>query len=378
MKYRSMFILIAAAAQLIVTACSSSTVQSTEPSESIITETSKPPTQVPEPTIASFEREFVTTSGDDDMLVGAYFYPWWGPGREHWDGGYLGTPTLGEYTSSDPEVINRQIDWAAGHGIDFFVASWWGRNDFTDNAIKAFTEAELADEIKFSIIYESTGRLGMNENGEIDLDDPTAKQNLVSDFTYLAKTFFENPNYLKIDERPVIILYLTRIFVGDVAKTLSQARAAVMEATGQDVFIIGEEVWWQEPDVPRLGNYDGITGYIMHSWEPEILANFNEEVAAHFQTWASAAENAGIYFIPDVIPGFDDKGYDPSANTPPIPRSLELFEGQLVSALNLTVGSSRMILITSWNEWHEYTSIEPADEYGFNYLDLLQTILDTE
>ena len=330
------------------------------------------------PNDSSFERDFSTTSHEDDVLIGAYFYPWYdGTRHVHWENHpYLSTPLLGEYTSRDELVINQQIDWAAGHGVDFFIASWWGRFDPTDSAIKAFSQAELADEIQFTIIYESFGLLLVDTNGEIDLSNPINKEQLVSDFSYLATTFFQNPNYLTVDGKPVVVLYLSRIFVGNITEAFDAARAAVKDATGQDVFILGDEVWWQEPEESRLSLYDGITGYIMHSWDQAILDNFNAEVEAHYEKWAQAAQSAGIYFVPGVIPGFDDRGYDPISITPPIPRSLELFEAQLRTGLSMASGDLPMILITSWNEWHEDTTIEPAETYGFTYLDVLQSVLD--
>jgi hypothetical protein len=33
------------------------------------------------------------------------------------------------------------------------------------------------------------------------------------------------------------------------------------------------------------------------------------------------------------------------------------------------------VLITSWNEWHEATELEPSREHGFEYLDLTRTLI---
>jgi hypothetical protein len=208
------------------------------------------------------------------------------------------------------------------------------------------------------------------------LSNPANKKKFVSDMDYLARAFFGRPNYLYIGDRPVVFLYLSRIFVGDVAQALIDARAAIKKETGKDAFIIGDEVYWGSPTPERLPLFDGITNYNMHASVPDIAENFNEKVASHYQIWAQAAERAGVTFIPNVLPGFDDSGVNPFGNTPRIPRSLDLFAEQLKSALTLASGPTLIVMITSWNEWHEYTAIEPSEEFGFQYLDLLRNILE--
>mgnify|MGYP000014260914 CR=1 FL=1 len=84
-----------------------------------------------------------------------------------------------------------------------------------------------------------------------------------------------------------------------------------------------------------------------------------------------------VTFIPGVLPGFDDTNVRPEANHPPIPRSVEGFESQLDIAISLFDPQHNMFMITSWNEWHEDTSIEPAQEFGLEYLDALQRKLDS-
>lgn len=55
---------------------------------------------------------------------------------------------------------------------------------------------------------------------------------------------------------------------------------------------------------------------------------------------------------------------------------MDLFKSQLDLALSLLDPKLNMVMITSWNEWHEDTSIEPAQEYNFDYLDALQSKLN--
>lgn len=188
-----------------------------------------PPTIPPSPT--AYAREFSHVAALDNYLVGTYYYPWYDVSGRHWKG-YLGTPLLGEYSSGDALTINRHIDWATGHGIDFFAASWWGRDSFEDQILlDDFPMADLHEQIKIAILYESTGLLTLTGE-QINLSDAANQAQLVSDMRYLAENYFDQPNYLHVAGQPVIFLYLTRIFVGDVAQTFELARAAVREQTG--------------------------------------------------------------------------------------------------------------------------------------------------
>jgi hypothetical protein len=313
---------------------------------------------------------------DAPLLVGAYWYPWYGADGRHWREGYRGTPLLGEYDSADPNVIRQQIDWASDYGIDFFAASWWGRNSFEDNVTKGpLLQVLEGQPFGFAILYEAPGLLGMDAD-RILLDDDAVGQ-LTADLTYLATTYFNHPNYLRIDGRPVLFIYLTRVFTGDVAGALVRVRQALAAETGTDLFLIGDEVYWHAPIPSRLAPLEGVTAYNMHTSIPGIADGFAERVRARYALWADAASGESVAFVPDVIPGFDDTAVRPEAAHPIIPRSPELFGAQLQNALALASGSTRMIMVTSWNEWHEDTSIEPSEEDGMAYLEALNSLVGT-
>jgi hypothetical protein len=320
------------------------------------------------------EEELTTMEQQRPYLIGAYYYPWYSPDR-HWDSGYRGTPVLGEYDSANLDVINQHLTWAEDYGIDFFALSWWGKGSFEDDVIRGpWLDALQGHDFHFAILYESVGQLKL-QNGQINLDNAAIRQQLIADFTYLADTFFQHPNVLTIEGRPVIFLYLTRTFAGDVNTALTEAKGAAVNRGSAEPFIVGDEVYWQYPDRQRILYFDAVTSYNMHTSVPNIADGFAENVERQYRLWADITAEQGIPFIPDILPGFNDTAVRPEAHHPVIPRSVDLFTAQFDSARELASGEPGIIMITSWNEWHEDTSIEPTEEEGTTYLEILRNML---
>jgi hypothetical protein len=121
----------------------------------------------------------------------------------------------------------------------------------------------------------------------------------------------------------------------------------------------------------------------------------------HQARWKALADSVGTDYAPAVTPGFNDKAVREGHN--PVSRQLtqddefgSLFRAMLQGAKPLTDSDlGHMILVTSWNEWHEDTQIEPVEDapqtstddsdsgtaltrglayegYGFRYLDILR------
>lgn len=323
-------------------------------------------------------RAFENVADADDRLIGAYYYPWYAANGRHWNEGVPRRPLLGEYDSADEGIINRHIDWATGHGIDFFAISWWGPQSFEANVLREqFLPADLAGEMSFAILYESTGRLDMQQ-GQFDLSSTRNVDRLADDFRHLAETYFHEPNYLRIDGRPVVFIYLTRIMQGEALHAFEAAREAVRVTTGLELFLIGDEVYWQEPSTERVELFDTVTAYNMHTSSPDVADWFLRELPGKYAAWADVCEEADVLFVPSVIPGFDDTAVRPEARHPVIPRSTQLFAAQLETALRLAEHGPRLVMINSWNEWHEDTAIEPAEDSGMSYLQVLRDALMTD
>lgn len=337
-----------------------------------------------------------------DYQVGVYYYPWYY--NDFHGGNYLREhlvpaqqPELGEYNDRDQAVIDAHLRWSHQAGIDFWSTSWWGpgsREDVT--LINTILKNPNLGNLKIAILYETAGRTN-------ELQDYSA---LGPDIAHLADNYFSHPNYLKNEGKPVVMVYLTRVLsdLGTLTSSLSAMRQAAA-AKGYELYIIGDHVFGSPPasaeDLALLDavtNYDvygsmGVSGY---AGQAAVSAYYADQAG-----WKTLAKNAGIDYVPAVTPGFNDNAVRPEHS--PLSRKLSpdagfgsLFRQMLRGAKTLTDADiGHMIMVTSWNEWHEDTQIEPAalaaptagddsaggsdytdglayEGYGMRYLDILR------
>lgn len=338
----------------------------------------------------------------DRYLVGAYYYSWY---PSNFGQGYLRgklkppqVPVLGHYHSEDVKLIEQHIAWCSRYGIDFLAIDWWPstvkRNEkFT----KAFLQAENLKDIKFCIFYE-TWELGFNTKYGATIFDQKNTQKLISDITSLADKFFNHPGYLKVQGRPVIMFYLTRTFHGDYFQAFRKLREA-LKKKGYDPYFIADEVFWgvmseegsdvepiekgqkrrlpysvPKPQMERIKLFDAVTAYNMYDDSNRKHAGYGAtstyapDIEKVFAKYKDALKDTEVKFVPNVLPGYNDRGVRHVVNHYVIPRQWAKgdYDGSFLAqsfdrlAFPYTDPELNMILLTSWNEWNEDTQIEPV------------------
>ena len=300
--------------------------------------------------------------------VGVYYYPWYG---DNFHGGrYLREhlrppqpPSLGEYDDRDSGVIAQHLRWSRQANVSLWVASWWGPGRREDTTLRQhiLPHEELGD-TKIALFYETAGRIP----GFTDLTNVTA------DVAYIASNYFEHPNYLRIDGRPVLFVYLTRVLSnrGVLAEAVTRMRGAASEA-GYDLYIVGDQAFGQPSNPSALRLLDAVTNYDVYGSVGAKGYAGQQAVDAYFASqagWQTLSKAAGTAFIPAATPGFNDKGV--RGGHAALSRRLTahsepgtLFRAMLQQAVAQTDSNTgNMLLVTSWNEWHEDTQIEPVVE----------------
>lgn len=327
----------------------------------------------------------------DQYLVGANYYSWY---PDNWSRGCLRRllepeqqPWLGYYDSWNTNVIEQQIAWCSQYGIDFLTLDWWpGREDQTEHIKEVFLKAKNISDIKFCIFYE-TWTLNFNSDTGATTFNKEVTDKFIKTTTEIARDFFGHPSYLKIQGRPVIIMYLTRTLAGEFAPAIGKMRKEIKKL-GYNPFIIGDEIFWKvtpivdkgktphplvtEPQMKRLMCFDAITSYNMYESEMRqhegygAESSYIKDVTEKYREYLDAS-GGKVYFMPEIIPGYNDRAGRLLSNHHVISRrwNKDAEEGSFFAesfdriALDYIDPRLNMILLTSWNEWNEDTAIEP-------------------
>ncbi|MEW5761561.1 MAG: glycoside hydrolase family 99-like domain-containing protein, partial [Candidatus Thermoplasmatota archaeon] len=326
----------------------------------------------------------------EKYIVGAYYYPWYnGTAKIHWPEGYKNNPILGEYDSGNSTIAEKHISWAYRYGINVFSVSWWGPNCSEEqNLQNGLLSARNINDIKFSIYYESIGRLG-----DCDFDDLNTKKTFTSDLYYIAKKYFSHPSYYKIDNRPVLGIYSANLFKGDYKNAILEARANLSE-NGYELYLIGDFHTTIPPFIltNKIRCFDAVSPYnpynsIIAKLSFQKMSFFTKIIETQYIIWKLWVTSLKVHgykdrkldFMPCAIPSYDDTALK-NRNNKPIHGDKDDFVQTLKMAKKSSdkVGKegNRVIWLCSFNEWHEGTTIEPSIEYDFDYLEALNIVFE--
>jgi glycoprotein endo-alpha-1,2-mannosidase len=342
-------------------------------------------------------------------LVGVYYYPWHGSDFHNGDG-YVRSkldppqyPTLGEYDDTQTQVISQHLKWSRQANVVLWVTSWWGPNTLEDSTTKdvILAHKDLGD-MKIALHYETSNRLRLGSFGWFSME------NIGPDMQYMCDNYFDHPNYFQIDGRPVVVLYISRELDrrGILDQVVTRMRDTA-NACGHNVYIVGDQAFWNAPKSDEVYNafdqLDAITNYDMYGTTMRGLEQYyagTELVDDHFAQqldWRTQARAQNCRYIPGVSPGFNDRGTRLAKNHAAMSRKLfpdadpgSLFKYALEKAVPLIDPEAQgLLLVNSFNEWHEDSQIEPAvgqttslpegltngveyEGYGELYLDILR------
>jgi len=318
-------------------------------------------------------------SAAEPTQVMAYYYPWYieGDWSRH---SYAGTPQLGTYGTDKPATVAKHIDWMADHGIDGVFVSWWGTNDITCTHFESgFLNATNLERTTFAFLYEPLGLLDLEDgkkDSTADFAHPAVAEKFTADLKLLKRRYLDHPRYLRREGKPVLGIYLTRVFKNFTKAHLERVEAAI----DTDLYIIADEVFFWDQSSPETARnnaklFDAYTAYNMFEnakVKPgeSALSYQSREAFPIFRRWAKEAA-----FIPGIFPSYRDfRGHEPLSGTPADFATL-LDAAAAIASTGPGPGSDKappMVLLTSFNEWWEGTTIEPAAEYGTAYLEVIR------
>jgi len=256
-----------------------------------------------------------------------FYYPWWGtPQRDgkylHWNkGDHLPPqdlastfyPSRGAYSSRDWKVLSRHMSEIAGAGVDEVISSWWGLGSPEADRLPTLMRAAWKHGLDVAIHLEPYEK--WERTRAVVSEDLQYLRELGIGRVYVYYPFdglIPDAEWLELAaEFPSIELY---------AQTDDAARAA--EA-----------------------GFDGVYTYDVYAVRGGSFAGL-----------CARAAQAGIACAPSAGPGYNASRAT-SDHRVRSRRAGATYDGMWRAAI---AAQPDRITITSYNEWHEGTQIEPA------------------
>jgi hypothetical protein len=264
--------------------------------------------------------------GTAGVRVTAFYYPWYGTAwqdgqYQHWgqDGhappndiasSYY--PARGLYSSSDKIVVGQQMQEIHDAGIDEIAVSWWGRGSPEDQ--------------RLPLVLQQAKGAGVAVAAHIEPYPGRSVDSIVADVAYLKTLGISTFYIYRALDLPVSDWAAAQPVLHAGAGTLMFAQTGMVGAAA-------------------AAGFDGVYTYDIVTYTGNTFARICGE-----------AQKRHLLCAPSVGPGYDARRGDGD------PRIKERKNGRTYDAMWRAAIQSHAdrVTITSFNEWHEGTQIEPA------------------
>jgi hypothetical protein len=252
-----------------------------------------------------------------------FYYPWFGtPARDgyyrHWQqGGNVPParlasnyyPARGPYSSSDERVLSAQMQEIAGAGVTTVIVSWWGRGSQEDRRLPKVLRAARGAGLAVAAHLEPyAGRTAAGTGVDIEYLRGLGFR----DFYVWASSSLPAEEWRSVNET----LTGVRVFANTNLAGLAAA-----------------------------GGFDGLYTYDVLLFDGSL-----------FRRLCSQARRLQLLCAPSVGPGYDARRATGDTRLK-ARRNGATYDAMWRGAIG---AGAEIVTVTSYNEWHEGTQIEPA------------------
>jgi glycosyltransferase involved in cell wall biosynthesis len=352
---------------------------------------------------------WTTQVGDSEISTAdvgliAYYLPqfhpipendaWWGDGFTEWTNVRRARPNyeghyqphvpadLGYYNLLDPEVRVKQAALAQAYGVTGFAYYhyWFRGRRLLEQPLDAVLRSKEPN-FPFCVFWanESWYRRWDGGNHEALI---TQHHDAADDRAFIEHLlpFFDDPRYIRVQGRPLLMVYRVDIFPN--ARATVQLWADVCKAHGvPPPYLVKADTGQSDP--PDRYSFDASVEFPPHrlrqlaSSQPPPLgldprytgAMFDmREVIAQF---TPAVEPAHRHFQ-CVVPAWDNTARKQLDGVMFIGERPELFRAWTRNALQRSTSlhppGERLVFVNAWNEWAEGAHLEPCEKFGTQWL----------
>lgn len=371
-------------------------------------------------TFTSCNQGTVAENKTDKYHVAAYIWPschdeprsrqvLWPGGIGEWEIIQKGTPRFeGHYQpkvplwgyemDDNPKVMEKWIDVATEHGVNVFIFDWYwfDGGPFLESSLNnGFLKAPNNDKMQFYVMWANHDVLKNYWNvhkyqsdnsllwdGAVDL----ANFKIIVD--RVITQYFSQPNYFKIDGKPVFSIFSIRNLLEGLGglesarEALDYFRAETQKAGFPDLHVQlignGKPNQTLVNNIAQLGA-NSVTKYNWGGPHPEDYIQWGTDALERRNQWDKALK---IPYFPNASIGWDDSPRFPHKGKKDVvhynnpPQSFAAFLQKAREYCDQHPDQPKLITIFSWNEWIEGSYLLPDMKYGFSHLEEVKKVMN--
>ncbi|GKY92922.1 hypothetical protein MPSEU_000261200 [Mayamaea pseudoterrestris] len=258
-------------------------------------------------------------------------------------------PRLGAYSSSSSETLKLHMKWIRRAGIGTIIVSWWGQGSEEDKLIWKVMNAADDQGIKVGFYIEPYKGGYIKDPSKTNNEGTRTPQTAKEDVKYLINTYGCHRAMYRRGGRPVFMFFAARSYDEGNQKEWAIVWKELYADPKYNPIVIAHDVNLENRII--AGEWSG-----GHDYGTEAA----EDTSDDWPEIAEDYEDAGKIFYFTVSPGFDDTRLS-NPDKPIIERNNgKRYEDAWKKAINSKTNNNPVI-ITSFNEWHEGTQIEPSN-----------------
>lgn len=354
------------------------------------------------------------TNKDKLRLIAFYlpqFHPipendqWWGKGFTEWTNVGKAKPLfkghyqphvpadLGYYDLRLPEVREAQAAMAQAAGIEGFCYwhYWFGNGKrLLERPINEILESGSPD-FPFCFAWANDSWKGIwhgLSKGKVLIEQTYPGIDDIENHFYENLTAFKDERYIKIEDKPVFMIYKP-LDIPNPNEFIDLWQNLAVKNGLKGIYFIGHAVHTWEIEQIEKFNFDAVNIVRLAHAEKQLQSKYYrfmkkllklprfvkyKDAIPHFLGDEEKRDNC----FPTIIPNWD---HSPRSGTNALiihdsrPDLFETHLVEVVEALKRKPENARIAFIKSWNEWAEGNHLEPDLKFGNGYLDVLKKVL---
>ena len=343
---------------------------------------------------------------------------WWGKGFTEWTNVKKSKSLFNEhyqphvpvdedyYDLSDIDVLKKQAALAKEYGVYgfCFYHYWFNGKLLLEKPLHNLLKSDEPD-FPFCLSWanENWTRSWDGKNKEVLMAQKYSKEDELDHIKYLI-SFFKDPRYIKVDGKPVFIVYRSELHP-NILEATAIWREEVKKAGFPDLYLIRTESF-ERGFPPKIHGFDAgmefapdtkirgkkiakknIASYLVNKLLHKSRLKHSVEFEHSIFSYPQLAKNMIARLSVDytyfrcICPSWDNSARRKNNATIYIDSTPKIFEDwttkmKVYTEDNLPENAS-FLFINAWNEWGEGCHLEPDKKWGTQYLEALQKGLNS-